>query len=181
MKVWVRLRMGKSQVLMIVAMLIVGVLGAAVVPKAKAATVNLHLYGNATVGWGFSPGTMSHPGPLIEVHDGDLVNLTLTSQDGLPHQFFVDYNGNGLPNPPAEPESPQFTGTIVYSFTANTVGNVTYYCAIHPSIMNGPFHVLPGIPEFPALLFLPIFMMLTLLAVVLLKRPSFPKHAKQNM
>ena len=154
--------------LMIVVILMIGVLSAAFVPKAKAATLNYHLYGSASAGWGFSPTTMTSPGPIIEVHVGDIVNLTLTSQDKVTHQFFVDYNGNGVPDS-GEPESPSFTGTIVYKFTANTVGNVTYYCVFHPSVMHGPFHVLPAIPEFPRLVFLPLFMMLTLLAVVLFK------------
>lgn len=103
-------------------------------------TVSIHLYGSATQGWGFTPSTITSPGPALAFHKGDLVNLTLTSQDGAPHQFFVDYNGDHSPSP-GEPTSPVFTATINYQFTADTIGAFTYYCAIHPLLMFGTFAV----------------------------------------
>jgi hypothetical protein len=97
------------------------------------------------------------------------VNLTLTSQDGLPHQFFVDYNNNSIIDS-GEPHSVSFFGTIVFSFTVDTLGNFTYRCAVHPLTMFGDFKVWNPIPEFPGLIVVPVFVVLTLLAVVLFRR-----------
>ena len=69
------------------------------------------------------------------------MNLTLTSSDGLPHRFYVDYNGDGTPSS-SEPASPTFQDTINYQFVANTTGTFSYYCSIHPSAMQGAFTVL---------------------------------------
>lgn len=101
---------------------------------------NISLFGSASQGWGFTPSSISSPGPTIIVVQGDLVNLTLTSQDGLPHRFFVDYNGNGVLDSD-EPASPVFSGTINYQFNATTSGTFTYYCQIHPGVMFGTFKV----------------------------------------
>lgn len=103
-------------------------------------TVSIHLYGSATQGWGFIPSAITSPGPTLAFHKGDLVNLTLTSQDGAPHQFYVDYNGDHSPSP-GEPTSPVFTATINYQFTVDTLGAFTYYCSIHPLVMFGTFTV----------------------------------------
>jgi plastocyanin len=161
--------MGRSLVLMIITMLMVGTFSAAFVPKARAVTMSFHLYGNLSLGWGFNPGIITHPGPTIQVYQGDTVNLTLTSQDELLHRFFVDYNNNTAVDA-GEPASSSFTGTITYSFVADTLGNFTYRCAFHPLQMFGDFKVWTPIPEFPEFVFLPLFMALTLLAVVVLKR-----------
>ncbi len=103
---------------------------------------SFHLFGTALLGWGFTSGTITSPGPTMTVSQGDLVNLTLTSQDGLPHQFFVDYNGNGSPDA-GEPTSPQFSSTINFQFTATLAGGFTYRCVIHPLVMFGTFIVTP--------------------------------------
>jgi len=103
-------------------------------------SVSLHLHGSAVQGWGLTPAAITSPGPTLALHKGDLVNLTLTSQDGAPHQFFVDYNGDHFPTSD-EPTSPVFTATINYQFTANTIGTFTYYCSVHPLIMFGTFTV----------------------------------------
>lgn len=133
--------------------------------------MGFHMYGNASLGWGFTQGDITKPGPTIQVNQGDTVNLTLASVDGSPHQFFVDYNNNTLVDA-GEPASPQFSGgtSIVYSFVADTLGNFTYRCAIHPTVMFGNFKVLAPVPEFPGLVVGPLFVVLSLLAVVLLKR-----------
>lgn len=110
------------------------------VSPAEASVNNLSLFGSASQGWGSTPGSMSSPGPAITVTQGDAVNLTLTSQDGLPHEFFVDYNGNGAVDS-GEPVSPAFAGTINYEFSATKAGTFTYYCAFHPGIMHGTFTV----------------------------------------
>jgi plastocyanin len=116
------------------------ILAFATLPAARASVDNFHLFGSASQGWGFTAGTMSSPGPAITVTKGDLVNLTLTSQDGFTHRFFVDYNGNGIIDP-GEPASPSFSGTINYQFTATTAGTFTYYCSFHPGVMRGTFTV----------------------------------------
>lgn len=71
---------------------------------------------------------------------GDLANLTLTSQDGLPHAFSVDYNGNGVVDA-GEPTSPTFSSTINFQFFATVAGTFKYYCTFHPGIMFGSFVV----------------------------------------
>lgn len=132
--------MNKNVALILVVVFLIGMASLAFVPKANAQTRNFHLYGSASLGWGFSPSTITSPGPAIQVYKGEIVNLTLTSQDGFIHQFYVDYNGNGFPNV-GEPTSPQFMTTIVYSFTANVTGSFNYHCSIHPIIMVGNFKV----------------------------------------
>jgi hypothetical protein len=107
--------------------------------------------------------------PTIQVYQGDTVNLTLTSDDGLPYQFFVDYNNNKVIDA-GEPASSTFTATTTFSFVAGTLGNFAYRCAVHPLVMFGDFKVLTPIPEFSAFAFVPLFIVLTSLAVVLLKR-----------
>jgi plastocyanin len=101
---------------------------------------NISLFGSASQGWGFTPSSISSPGPTIIVAQGDLVNLTLTSQDGFQHRFFVDYNGNGVLDS-GEPASPLFSGTINHQFNATTSGTFKYYCQIHPGVMFGTFKV----------------------------------------
>lgn len=108
-------------------------------------TVSFNLFGSLTQGWGFTSTTLTSPGPTITVHQGDLVNVTLTSQDGAPHQFYVDYNGDHAPDN-GEPVSPVFTGTINFQFIVSTLGTFTYYCAIHPMVMFGTFNVLAASP-----------------------------------
>jgi plastocyanin len=137
--------------------------------KVKADTVNLTLYGSAGGGWGFASNTINSPGPTITVTQNDYVNLTLTSQDGLPHKFFVDYNNNNVPDA-GEPTSQQFSGTIVFGFNASTNGTFTYFCAIHPSIMYGTFTVNAAVPEFPFAFILPFFAVATVLAAVVYRR-----------
>lgn len=102
--------------------------------------VNIHLFGSATEGWGLTASDTTSPGPMIVIRKGDVVNLTLTSKDGLPHKFFVDYSGDGSPSP-GEPTSPEFQNTISHQFNATKVGNFTYYCQFHPNIMHGTFVV----------------------------------------
>jgi hypothetical protein len=164
--------MNRKLTMTVIIVLLIGTLGGAVgIPKAKATTWNFHLWGNASLGWGLSPSQITKPGPLIQVYQGDTVNLNLTSDDTLPHQFFVDYNDNAIIDG-SEPQSLQFSGStsITYSFVADTLGNFTYRCAVHPTMMFGDFKVWTPIPEFPPFVFLPLFIALTILAVVILRR-----------
>ena len=102
--------------------------------------VELGLFGSATLGWGFTPGNITSPGPVITANQGDRVILTLTSQDSLLHNFFVDYNGDMTPNTD-EPKSPDFITTTEYVFTVNTIGSFTYYCQYNKISMYGTFVV----------------------------------------
>ncbi len=102
--------------------------------------VELGLFGSATLGWGFTPGSITSPGPVITANQGDRVSLTLTSQDSLLHNFFVDYNGDMAPSA-GEPKSPDFTTTTKYVFTVDTTGSFTYYCQYHKISMYGAFVV----------------------------------------
>jgi len=107
-------------------------------PPVKALNVAIHLYGrfNPPTGWSLNPAGASDPGPTLSVNQGDHVIMNLTSEDGTPHIFWIDYNGNGAIDT-GEPESPQFTGTTMFSFDALQAGNFTYWCAIHKPTMRG--------------------------------------------
>jgi len=100
------------------------------------------LYGSTGSGWGLTSSNITSPGPTITVNLNDLANLTLTSADGLPHRFFVDYDGNGTLDP-GEPASPVFNSTIDYHFFANVPGTFRYRCYYDPSAMYGIFIVVP--------------------------------------
>lgn len=101
---------------------------------------NFTLYGSASAGWGFTPGTLTIPGPTIIVDQGDIVNLTLISQDGLLHNFYVDYNNDGFPGS-GEPISSSFQTSTTYQFTAGVNGSFTYFCQFHQLTMFGTFIV----------------------------------------
>jgi hypothetical protein len=107
--------------------------------------------------------------------------MTLTSGDSLQHQFFVDYNGDSIPNSLIEPESDPFTATINYQFTVTpSQGNFAYYCLFHPVLMHGLFRVYPPgrIPEFPQAIILPLFITATLLATVIVHERR--KHSTKS-
>jgi len=107
-------------------------------PLVRAADVTLVLHGRFTppTGWSLTPGNETDPGPMLSVNFGDRVTIQLTSDDAMPHIFWIDYNGNGVIDA-GEPESPQFTGTILYTFDALRAGTFTYWCAIHAPSMRG--------------------------------------------
>jgi len=107
-------------------------------PNARAAGVTVHLYGRilAPTGWSLTRGNETDPGPLLSVNQGDRVTMQLTSEDAAAHIFWIDYNGNNIIDT-GEPESPQFTGTIQFTFDALQAGTFTYWCAIHAPSMRG--------------------------------------------
>jgi len=162
--------MGRKLLSIILAMFLIGALSAAsTAPRVNAATVrHFSLFGEFFAGWN---GT--NPGPTITVEQGDTVNMTLWSADGILHIFSVSYQ-NVTFLQAGDPESPSFGSTpIVFTFVATTtVGTYLYYCVIHTTAMEGLFKVVPtgSIPEFAAVLVLPLFMALTLIAAVLFKR-----------
>lgn len=123
---------------------------------AKAATTrNFTLYGNYLGGWGFNSSSISSPGPTIVVEQGDTVNVTLISNDGITHRFFVSYTNSSSPSS-GDPESQDFSSTSInYQFVAtSSVGKYEYRCYYHPATMWGYFEVVPTgtIPEFAPLM-----------------------------
>jgi heme/copper-type cytochrome/quinol oxidase subunit 2 len=123
--------------------------------RASAVTTrNFTLYGSYVQGgWGFTSNNITSPGPMIVVEQGDTVNLTLTSNDGYTHHFFVSYANATTPGT-GDPQSQDFSGMVNYSYNAtNAVGTYTYRCYYHPNLMWGYFRVVPtgSIPEFQPL------------------------------
>lgn len=108
------------------------------IAPARADTVPITLFGSAGGGWGYTATSIASPGPRITVTQGDVLALTLHSQDGVTHNWFVDYNNNNVVDP-GEPSSADFTGSTAgsYTFTANRTGTFTYKCKYHPTVMVG--------------------------------------------
>ncbi len=95
-------------------------------------TYNYNIGGSYASGWNIT---------TINAVEGDVIVLHLTSTDSLTHAFFVDYNGNAMPDP-NEPLSSNFnsqTVPITFSFIVAQVGTFTYYCRYHPN-MTGTLH-----------------------------------------
>jgi len=138
----------------------------------RAATVrSFTLYGKALGGWGFTASSITSPGPTMRVEQGDAVNLTLISSDGLDHNFFVSYTNHSSPSS-GDPKSPDFTATQSFKFTAtNTVGTYKYYCVYHAA-MWGYFQVVPtgAIPEFGSATMLSLLLAGSMVAVLVFNR-----------
>ncbi|HXX88413.1 MAG TPA: hypothetical protein VEH86_08220 [Candidatus Acidoferrum sp.] len=140
-----------------------------------ATTRNFTLYGSISspAGWGFTSGNITSPGPLIEVEQGDTVNLTLISKDGFTHRFWLSYTNSSSPQT-GDPQSPDFSNAPVdYSFiVTNTVGTYRYECAIHDSTMYGYLKVVPTgtIPEFQPPIMLAMFFAGTMITLLIHKK-----------
>jgi len=117
-------------------------------PKVHAASLSIVLVGTISA-WNAS----TNPNPTITVHQGDTINLKLSSGDGVTHLFLLDADndGSGTADCPAtDPCSAFFSSStpITYSFTASfPAGTYTYYCAVHPTTMLGSFVIL-GRPDY---------------------------------
>ena len=107
--------------------------------RTQGSNVSISLFGSHANGWGFSSTTETIPGPTINVNQNDFVTVSLTSTDGLSHEFLLDYNGNGVADP-GEPVSSIFSTTTQVSFTASVAGSFTYLCLIHPATMHGTWN-----------------------------------------
>lgn len=109
-------------------------------------TYAYNLVGSATAGWGFTAATMTTPGPHLFGVLGAYLYLTLLAADNQSHAWFLDYNGNMVPDT-NEPLSPAFSGAppILFVFIPSAVGNFTYRDAIYPASMWGTFTVLPSL------------------------------------
>ncbi|TLZ43478.1 MAG: hypothetical protein E6K19_07155 [Methanobacteriota archaeon] len=84
------------------------------------------LYATTIGGWGTGPGGETNPGPALAVVRGDHVSVDLTSEDGLDHGLFIDYNHNGLADPGIDYISPTTTSTTSFSFDPNQTGDFDY-------------------------------------------------------
>ena len=145
------------------------------IQEARAATtVDITLYGSHDEGWGFSATNITSPGPTITINQYDYLNLTLYSQDGVTHQFFVDYN-NDSRIVSGDPASAAFSSSTVFGFNASKSGIFTYRCAFHPSIMYGTLIVQQAVPEFSPFLILPLFIAATIAAAVAYRTKRLPK------
>jgi hypothetical protein len=116
---------------------------------------------------------MTSPGPTIVVEQGDNVSLTLISNDGYIHLFFVSYTNASSPSP-SDPQSPPISvNTVYFHFNAtNNVGTYTYHCYYHPIVMWGYFQVVPTgtIPEFQPLIMLSLLAVSTSVAALAYRR-----------
>src|SRR5216683_1866282 len=86
-------------------------------------------------GWGLSSSTVSSPGPDITVLPGQTLDPIISSGDGAPHNWGVDYNGNGAIDS-GEPLSNNTSTSTSFTFTATTTQGVyTYWCFVHQGPM----------------------------------------------
>jgi FtsP/CotA-like multicopper oxidase with cupredoxin domain len=92
---------------------------------AAAKDVRFTLYGSQTGGWGSANNSLAWPGPHLTVDEGDNVTFNLTSVDGLVHNWYIDYDGDSNDDG-NEPDSPDFTGTVEWNFTASQNGTYAY-------------------------------------------------------
>lgn len=92
---------------------------------AAAKDVRFTLYGSLAGGWGFTNNSLEWPGPHLTVDEGDNVTFNLTSVDGLDHNWYIDYDGDANDDG-NEPDSPDFTGTLEWNFTASQNGTYGY-------------------------------------------------------
>jgi FtsP/CotA-like multicopper oxidase with cupredoxin domain len=157
----------------IIVLLLAAVAATQVFTVKAATTRNFTLYGAYTSGWGFTATTITSPGPTIVVEQGDTVNLTLISNDGIAHSFFVSYTNASSPST-GDPWSDDFGSKAVnFQFAAtNTVGTYKYHCYYHPDPMWGYFKVVPTgtIPEFQPLIMLTLLVAGTIVVVLAYKR-----------
>ena len=129
-----------------------GMLGLVLLPALpRANPASFTLFGRflSPAGWGLTTTTVTSPGPDLTVLPGETVTMSLTAGDGIGHNWGVDYNGNGVPDP-GEPLSGNFGSTAIpYTFTATTIpGIYTYWCYIHKGPMFGKFIVSPPGPDY---------------------------------
>src|SRR6266545_868937 len=110
-----------------------------------AVTRNLTLEG-WTGGWNSTliSGTCSPTGtptcnPTITVSQGDSVDLALPRGDSVPHQFFIDADGNP-PRPDCAQDKCSDTLPTAYQFIVDFApGRYKYYCTFHQGPMQGDF------------------------------------------
>ncbi len=125
------------------AALLFGLIPQASIP-ARAATFTLYGSALSPSGWGFSPSTITNPGPTLTVSQGETVTLNLFSADGAPHTWCIDYD-DSIDCGAGENESLQFSSTpLVHTFVVvHTPGTFSYVCGVHLGlVMNGLIQIL---------------------------------------
>jgi len=112
---------------------LVGLLPLAFTQPARAANVPLFLFANAA-GWSLTSNNETNPGPTLVVYNGDMVAVTLTSDDRLPHGLWIDYNHDGVQNSwdYISPKTSITQTTIQFTFPADVVGQFTYADEVIP-------------------------------------------------
>jgi plastocyanin len=133
------------------------------------------LYGDASRGWGFSATNITKPGPTLIIEKGVSVTLTLYSEDGTFHTWFIDYDNSSTVGS-GEAESGQFGGSgnpnpLTYNFTTERAGTFAYRCGIHLSSMWGMIIVLGTPSALPAAFpigLIPGIMLVVIVGVLLL-------------
>ncbi len=104
------------------------------------------LEGSAVGNWNQ---TRPASGPLISANDGDNVTIMYNSVDSYPHTWFIDVNGNNVPDA-GEISDPtvansatfvNFTFALKVGTNIPSTGDFTYKCSVHPAMMFGTFRV----------------------------------------
>jgi len=110
------------------------------------------------MGW-----NQTRSGPLVTVTDGDLVTIMYNSVDSAPHTWFIDVNGNNMPDSGEIASTTittsaapfvNFTFTLTVGTNIPSTGDFTYRCSYHPAMMFGTLRVQAAVvmPDFkPAL------------------------------
>ncbi len=119
------------------------------IPSVRGSNRTFSLVGFNPQGWNYS--RPSGANPIITVTQGDIVTMQLSSGDGAPHQFLVDFDRDPNPKdttdcPATDPCSGIFSTSAIttYTFTVSstiTPGNYQYICVIHYPSMVGTFAV----------------------------------------
>lgn len=114
----------------------------AVVPT-SGASASLALFGNGVGGWGTSNASIDNPGPALSFDQGDTITITIWANDTEPHNWFIDYNGNNVPDA-GEPSTDEINTTVLTvtdAFVLDRAGSFTYRCRFHPTTMTGTITV----------------------------------------
>jgi plastocyanin len=107
---------------------------------------NVTLYGDQDFGWGLSDTSTRSPGPGLAFVSQTNVTFQLISNDSENHNFFIDYNGDGLPSA-GEPKTVDFitASPVTDTISLDRAGNYSYRCQYHAK-MHGNVVILgpPG-------------------------------------
>ncbi len=112
------------------------------IPSTRAAaTRHFDIYQNNSTGGAGCSGQFNcfnttFPGPAITVNQGDTVEITVHNNDSITHTFTLVSSPYSV-----DVTVPARTTMAVTPFTANTAGQWTYECTIHPNDMTGTFKV----------------------------------------